>query len=141
MNSDKYRSAFTEINEILKETDENVLSKIPLDVKKFIEENINENYNFIIDPNFNIEDQISEDTKVIISWLYRDYIMSNEEKINTIRNEENNFKMNEENIYNGINKKEENIQLEENMSLIKYKKIKWYDKIICFFKEKIKYLK
>lgn len=125
----KDANAFTEVDIIIKNLTEELRTKIPNGFIKMIEDNKNENYFFEFDENMPInEQQILEETKTILTIIYKDFLCSQKEK------EELNKKMMEnEMIYQDKysvekifeNKKEQNefkINREsEQLALVKYK--------------------
>lgn len=76
-----YKEAFTEINEILKYLDKDLLNKIP---KKFIDnikENMSISYNLEYDNTKELNEQnLKPETRAILSVIYRDYICSEDVK-------------------------------------------------------------
>ena len=75
------KKAFSEIIEILNHTDKQLVEKIPNTFIKFLFDNMDKEYkpeiNFF---NENWEETILEDTKSILALIYRDYIVSPEER-------------------------------------------------------------
>ena len=77
----EYREALTEVNEILKFCDINIVKKIPCRFKKFVEDNMNTDYKFEVDLNKPINQQnISKQTRYILAMIYRDYICDEDKK-------------------------------------------------------------
>lgn len=75
------KKAFSEIIEILKHTDKQIVEKIPHNFIKFLFDNMDEEYTVEINFfNENWEDTILEDTKAILALIYRDYVVSDEER-------------------------------------------------------------
>ena len=80
--------AVSEVIEILKHTDKKIVEKIPQKLIDFLFENEDKDYRPNIDFNDeNWEKNIEEDTQAILALLYRDYIVSEEEKEKLIKEE------------------------------------------------------
>lgn len=70
-----YREAFTEVNEILKYLDEELLKKIPREFMNNIRENMSTSYMLKYDKTKGINEQsLKQETRAILSVIYRDYI-------------------------------------------------------------------
>lgn len=70
-----YREAFTEVNEILKYFNEDLLKKIPKEFIENIKENMSTSYILKYDNTKGINEQdIKQETRAILSVIYRDYI-------------------------------------------------------------------
>lgn len=77
----EFREALTEVSEVLKYTDEDVVNQIPKSFIRFIEENKDKDYAFNIDENKTLENQnLKQSTREIIALIYRSYIATPEEK-------------------------------------------------------------
>ena len=77
----EYREALTEVNEIFKFCDINIIKKIPYKFKKFVEDNMNTDYKFEMDLSKSINQQnISKQTRYILAMIYRDYICDEDKK-------------------------------------------------------------
>ena len=72
------RKALREVYEIINEYEEDDLDKIPMKIKKVIEDNMDKEYEFDIDNLENIE--LIPDTKKILAYLYTEFLSSIEEK-------------------------------------------------------------
>jgi hypothetical protein len=97
-----YRNSFKEVYDILKNTEDELLAKVPNKFMDFIKNNMNENYTTGINPNIDIDKQpLLKETEAILSLVYRSYWASNEEK------QELNIKNKQEIINNKEKKKEE----------------------------------
>lgn len=74
MIDNNYRDAFKEVYEILKNTDEKLLEKIPESFSKFIEDNMNKNFktNIKLDEPIDKQDILKE-TEAILALIYRSY--------------------------------------------------------------------
>ena len=85
------RNAYTEVYTILQDLDEEEYKKIPPEVIKAIEENRNLEYDFELDENLELKEQILlPQTKAILFNLFRDYLatLEQKEKIIKMQNEE-----------------------------------------------------
>ena len=82
----KYKNAYTEVYEIIKQLDEEEYNKIPLEVIKAIEENRNTEYKFDLDEDIELKDQeLLPETKAILFNLFRDYLSTAEQKEKIIK--------------------------------------------------------
>ena len=76
-----YSKAFKEISEIIKFFPKSEYRKIPKSFIKFIEENMDNNYDYKLKHVDDFQNQeMLEETKILLSIVYRDFIASNEEK-------------------------------------------------------------
>lgn len=76
-----YPNALKEVSDILENTDEELLNKIPANFIEFIHENMNPNYKSNIDYNVDIDkQQLLYETSAILSLIYRSYWATEEEK-------------------------------------------------------------
>lgn len=142
------KKAVSEVIEILNHTDKEIVEKIPQKFIDFLFENEDKDYIPNIDfYDENWEKSIQEDTQAILALLYRDYIVSEEEKIKLLKEEqeekiklENELreKYNPDNIFKKKNI-EENIQI-NNVQLVEIKETSWFkrvlDTILKFFGRK-----
>ncbi len=84
-----YKKALSEVNEILKYTDDDVVNRIPKKFMSFIKDNMEPNYKFEVQAGLDLSKQpISNETRVILAMIYRDYICSDEEKKALLNKEE-----------------------------------------------------
>ena len=114
------RNAYTEVYTILQDLDEEEYKKIPPEVIKAIEENRNLEYDFELDENLELKEQILlPQTKAILFNLFRDYLatLEQKEKIIKMQNEESRTEEErQENAKDEIKEKEEN-----SLDLVEYK--------------------
>ena len=76
-----YRNSFKEVYEILENTENELLAKIPTKFIDFIKENINENYKTNIQQDVDIDKQpLLKETEAVLSLIYRSYWATDEEK-------------------------------------------------------------
>lgn len=123
-----YMDAFSEVNAILNIMPSNLFNKIPLKFRQMISEYKNNSYNpRIEEPVENFE--LKDETKIILSLIYRDFLCSNEEKerlkardAQKLQEEEEQLreKYNPDNIFN--NRKTENVEtVAEPVAMIEYR--------------------
>lgn len=123
-----YMDAFSEVNAILNIMPSNLFNKIPLKFRQMISEYKNNSYNpRIEEPVENFE--LKDETKIILSLIYRDFLCSNEEKerlkardTQKLQEEEEQLreKYNPDNIFN--NRKTENVEtVAEPVAMIEYR--------------------
>ena len=87
-----YRKAFKEVREIIKFFPKNEYKKIPKSFIDFIEENMNDNYQYIVEHIDDFQNQkMLEETRVMLSIIYRDFLASDEEKKQIIKSEKDDF--------------------------------------------------
>lgn len=141
-----YEIALTEVDEILNFTDTELVNKIPVAFRKFIEKNKNRDYKPNITPGIPISELvIKKETEAILSLIFRNYWATEEEKIELEKNDkitlemlktetEIKFPKKDFSSYNSIssnlnsNSKEEK-ENEESMQLISIEDMPWYKKI------------
>jgi hypothetical protein len=111
----KLSSSFSEVDDIIKHMDRKMQEKIPNTFKKFIKENCDLSYDVNIDYSRNLNDQIQKNTKVIISIIYRDYLVEGERKrqLQELDSKAIEEKYNIDNIFNKKNKVNTNSELEK----------------------------
>ena len=124
----KYKNAYTEVYEIIKQLDEEEYNKIPSEVIKAIEENRNTEYEFDLDEDIELKEQeLLPETKAILFNLFRDYLSTPEQKEKIIKmqveerrkNEQNKSKQYNLDIF--ANKPKNRDIREEHIELIEYK--------------------
>lgn len=147
----KMSKAYKEINEILKHIPKEYIERIPPQLLKVIEENLDKNYEYKVEHIKDFENQeMLNETRALLAVIYRDYFANDEER-EKIKNEEREFFERErennslENILNKkrtnlesiSNKEQEKLEKEsiETTQLTKYEEKKWYQKIIEFIKK------
>lgn len=154
MVDEKYGVAYSEILEILKYIPIEDYNKIPKDKIEIFETYASKEYTFEYDPNKTLKEQnVSNITKEIIILLFRDCWATEVQRNKIIAKqnydrikleEKKKEKYNLDNILNKnqvINKITEKHSIEEeNMDMVKYKQLKWYnqifDKILNIFRKK-----
>ena len=76
-----YRNSFKEVYEILENTENELLEKIPTKFMNFIKDNMNENYKTNIQRDVDIDKQLLlKETEAVLSLIYRSYWSTDEEK-------------------------------------------------------------
>lgn len=139
MNNDTYSCSYVEVLEILKSIPIEEYKKIPEDKIIFYENNKDKDYIYIYNEDNKV---ISRKAKTILINLYKNYIASANEKskieeilkLNDIKLEKD--KQNKYNPNDLFKNKSYNIKkvidkqnIKENISMIEYKKQKWYKNI------------
>ena len=83
-----YREAFVEVLEVLKNSDQRILEKIPEKFITFLNENKDKSYIVKIDfTDENWDNSIKQETQAILALIYRDYIVSQEERARLLTEE------------------------------------------------------
>ena len=134
-------NAYTEVYTILQDLNTEEYNKIPPEIIKAIEENMNEEYEYELDEDLELKSQpMLPETKAILFNLFRDYLATPEqkEKIIKMQNEERQkSELKKQQQYNANvfqNKTKENIN--QSKELIEYKEsifIKLINKIKSWF--------
>ena len=142
-----YAKAYTEVLEILKYFSEEEYSKIPQEKIDFYKNNMDRNYNYIINPNIDLSQQyISKEANAILITLFRDYFATESQKktLNNLLNQNQNKlenikreKYNSNNIFENNHKSIiiENKDNNQETALVNISNIKWYKKIWKLFKD------
>lgn len=135
------RRVFNQIDEILKHSSDEILKKLPKNLQEFLKENQEKDYKPNIDFNTdNWQDYLLEDTIVLMGLIYRDYIVSKDERQKLLLEEE--IEYNEKYNPNNIFKNKKNIQNQikeiqpRETAIIEYKEKNFLQKIF----DKIKHL-
>ena len=132
------KKSLKETYEIIQNSENKIIEKIPSNFLKFIEDNMDKNYN----PKINFDDEnwknkINNDTKAILALIYRDYIVDTEKRNKLIQEEkaqreiyekELREKYNPDEIFKNKTVKENEVI--NNNQLIEVKEASWYKKII-----------
>ena len=144
--SKKNKKAVSEVIDVLKHSEIEVTQKIPKKFIEFLTKNSGRDYIPNMDySKENWENSIEEDAKVLIALIYRDYIMSEEEKEKVIeeaerQEQEIREKYNPDNLFKKNSKIEneksqDDTEQEVQKSLLIIKEEKWYERIINKIKE------
>lgn len=140
--------AFAETYDIIKHSDISIQSKISPKFMNLLMSAKDNSYRVNIDYEKPLDEQIQHETKVVLGIIYRDYLCTPEKRQELIRNEtelleriekEKNEKYSVDNLFknrqNPLNiQQQEANQSNEQNEIIEYKKEKWYEKIVKFFK-------
>lgn len=149
MIAEVYRNSFKEVYDILENTDDELLKKIPTKFMNFIKDNMNENYKTNIQLNVDIDKQpLLKETEAVLSLIYRSYWATDEEKQEFAIKDQQEFIEKEEkkkSEFNGNdiyqifeNRKDLNkITIDNNLTVIKKDNFikKFFDKILNIFKK------
>jgi hypothetical protein len=141
-----YKNAFAEVYEILQNTDDTLLEKVPKKFILFLQKNMNKEYKTNINAYIPIDKQVLlAETEDILALIYRSYWATDEEKINFLNRDkqqltqvENNKKNQYKNINEIFEKKKDlnNITLDNSLLIIKKESFikKIFKKLINIFK-------
>ncbi len=137
MNLVKYSNVFTEVYVILSHLETSDYEKIPADIIKTIENNRNQNYNYVMNENMDLYNQIMlPHTKAMLFNIFRDYLATEEqrEKIKRMQKEDVIRLMNAKKSYNTnlgfALKQKTNDKPSENLYIIEVKKENFWIKIL-----------
>ena len=132
---EKYKKAFKEIYIILNRASSDELDKIPRYFIEFVEKNMDVNHEPQIEFNENFENSVLEETLLILALIYRDYLISKEERDILLKKEEEKLEnlkesYNVENLFN--KRKQHNAEHSRNIEqqLVVIKEEMWYKKIL-----------
>ena len=127
-----YARACTEVFEILKEAPQEDIRKIPKELMDALELKKDREYKFKANSYTIFEnEEISDIAKVILTQIFKEYIMKSEENIKN--NEEDEKTLPTEIITNNIENSDE--KQEEQVALVEVKKESLYKRIIKFLKK------
>lgn len=139
-------NAYTEVYTILQELNEEEYNKIPLEIINVIEANKNEEYEYELNEELELKEQVMlPETKAILFNLFRDYLATPEQKNKIIRmqneaRQKNELKkqqlVNTDVFANKHKEKNKNIIQKEETHIIQYKENifgKIWNKIKSFF--------
>ena len=132
-----YKDAFAEVNEILKLMPKSMVEKIPNGFQQIIQDEKSSTYI----PNIKEpleECSLLEETTIILALIYRDFLCDKDEKERLKLRDAQQIKEAEDELYEKYNPDNlfknrtpnKSIQVEENVSLVKYEEDKWYKKIL-----------
>lgn len=132
---EKYTKAFKEVYIILNNSSKEEYDKIPKSFIELIEKNMDVNYNPEIQFNENFESSVLEETLLILALIYRDFLISKEERKNLIEQEEKQLEELKEryDIEKLFKKRQQESEecvsnIEQHLTVIKEEK--WYKKIL-----------
>lgn len=132
---EKYTKAFKEVYIILNNSSKEEYDKIPKSFIELIEKNMDIDYNPGIQFNENFEESVLEETLLILALIYRDYLISKEERNALMAEEEKQLEELKESydIENLFKKRKQESEekfsnIEQHLTVIKEEK--WYKKIL-----------
>lgn len=142
-----YKNSFKEVYDILENTDQELLDKIPTKFMDFIKDNMNTDYQTNIKTDLEIDKQtLLKETESILSLIYRSYWATDEEKQNfKLKENEELLKAEElkKSKYKDIDeifqkrKNLNNVTLDNNLMVIKKENFikKIFNKILSIFRK------
>lgn len=142
-----YRNAFKEVCEILQNTDDELVKKVPQKFVDFLKNNMNKDYQTNIDNTIDIDKQdLLPETADILSLIYRSYWTTDEEKLefsNKDKQELAKIEENEKKQYKDIDeifskrKNLNNVTLNNSLMVVKKENFitKFLNKILKIFKK------
>lgn len=151
--TNEFSKGLTEVEYILKHTDEKLTQNIPQSFFQFINENKDKEYELTINGDIPLENQdIREDTKNLMAFIYRNYFCNSEEKkeYDKVLNQ-NQYKYDEElkakysydNLFKDNTTQKEETEEQENVSIqtIEYKSESIFQKVFNKIKKLVSKLK
>lgn len=141
---EKYTKAFKEVYVILNRATKEEFNKIPNYFVKFVKEHMDKDYIPQIDFNENFENSVSEETLALLALIYRDYLVSIEERRRLIEAERKQLEKTQEsyNIDNVFNKRKKQSEINSatiKQEIIEIKQDKWYEKMLKKILKKFKH--
>lgn len=129
-----YEMALSEIDEILNYTDEELVKKIPIQLRILISNNKNKEYKPNIDRTRPISEQeLLKETKAILSLLFRSCWATEEEKLEFEKQdalEYENLRKSTEVVFPTNRRREQNVNVQsQNVELTVVDNLPWYRKI------------
>lgn len=135
----EYKQSLTEINTILNFMEKEYINKLPNKLIKFINENMDNSYISDISANTPINEQnLKNDTKILLSLIYRNYWCSEEKKkellgedtyLKSEKEKEIREKYNSDNLFKNKVLEQQNKQVEDNVALMQVKE-SFFTKVI-----------
>lgn len=140
--SNAYSKAYVEVLEIISHFSEEDFKKIPKSEIDFYNENKDNEYEFKINPNIDLNEQnISREANAILVALYRDYFATENQKqileklLKQNEQKEEEKKMEKYNPDDIFKKDKEDSKIENNNEILPIEiEEKWYQKILDFFR-------
>lgn len=143
-----YKEALTEVFDVINNSEQDIKNKIPNKLFEFLKNNVKKEYIVNIDYRDNNWDKkIKQDAKEILALIYRDYLVTPEEREQLLKEEAEEERKIEQELrekYNPYNifKKNKQYEKQEELSLVVKEENVWYkkfiSKIISLFKRKFK---
>lgn len=143
MIDEAYRNSFKEVYDILQNTEDELISKIPVKFISFIKDNMNCDYKTNIQQNVNIDKQpLLKETEAVLSLIYRSYWATEEEKQEfAIKDQQEFYKKQRqgksiEQIFIE-RKKINNITIDNNLMIVKKESFikRFFSKVLSIFKK------
>lgn len=142
---ESFKNSLSEVYTVIENSDIDIINKIPDNFKNFIKNNMNKD-----NMKANIQDSdwknnISEDAKTILALIYRDYLISAEERNNLLYEEKIKRleyeqilrkKYNPDNLFKNNTKITDEGKQQESTSMVEYKEKNFLQKLF----DKIKHL-
>lgn len=144
------KRAISEVLQILNHTEKDIIEKIPKKFIEFLFDNADNDYK----PNINFyddnwENTIDEDAKALLAIIYRDYIVSETERLELLQQEKKEKekkevllmeKYNPDNLFKEDKKNQSEKATISNIQLVEIKETQWYKiifkKILSIFRNK-----
>ena len=140
---EKYIKAFVELKEIMKFMSDDLIEKIPENLKNNIQKIENKDYTFVYDRNLPLYEQnLLAETKALLSVLYSDYLCDEDEKnkwkaFDSFELEQRENLKKQKYDSNALFVKSDEKELDKEVSMVKYKTSifkKIWNKISSFIK-------
>lgn len=139
-----YKNSFKEVYEILQNTEDELVKKIPFKFINFLESNMNKEFQTNIDNTVELDKQlILPETENILSLIYRNYWATEEEKANFNNKDKNEYIGQEfkgNNIYEIFEqrKNRNSVNIDNNLMILKKESFisKIFNRILNFFHKK-----
>ena len=143
MIDEAYRNSFKEVYDILQNTEDELISKIPAKFISFIKDNMNCDYKTNIQQNVNIDKQpLLKETEAVLSLIYRSYWATEEEKQEFAIKDQQEFyeKQRQGKSIEQIfieRKKINNITIDNNLMIVKKESFikRFFSKVLSIFKK------
>lgn len=134
------KEAYVEVLEVLKHMDPEYVEKVPAKLKAFFKKNASKEYKFKLNKDIPFEEQILKQSTIsILAMLNYNYWCEDEEHKKYLLNKynENEIKYQERLIekYSKDNLFQRDSENLDNILPQKYQEIKWYQKILDYFKK------
>lgn len=143
-----YEKCLVELEEVLKHLDKTDFNKIPKELLIAIKQNKDTSYEWKYDENKSLREQnLDRNTIAMLSYINSEYLLNKDEKelmkeiydLNEKKaEEEKRKKYNPDNLFNKKQKNTEEINEKEELSLVKIREEKWYQKVIYYIKNLFK---
>lgn len=139
-----YKNSFKEVYEILQNTEDELVKKIPFKFINFLESNMNKEFQTNINNTVELDKQlILPETENILSLIYRNYWATEEEKANFNNKDKNEYIGQEfkgNNIYEIFEqrKNRNSVNIDNNLMILKKESFisKIFNRILNFFHKK-----